>query len=579
MNNCKIPKLKVGDQWIHNQNQISEKLNNYFGNVGKIQARKINSSINHNDFRQNIQPNSMVLYLTSQLEVENLLSRLPNKKSSGLDKLPNIAFKIIANIISKPLSDLINASFIKSTFPDCLKHAKIIPIHKAGAKFLPKNYRSISLLKNMSKILEILMNNRLVNFLESYNIIIKEQFGFLKHHSTENALTALTDDIYENLDNKKMALSIFIDLKKAFDTVSHDILFSKLENNGIRGNTLKWFKSYLKNRTQSTEANNILSNEIPITWGLPQGGNLSPILYLIYVNDIIHYSDNRNGNLILFADDTSITFYHENIEQLYSIANNELSKLNKWFESLKLSMNLLKTKYMVFSSQKKKSDNPTRKIKLGITDIEKTEVYKYLGCFISSNMKWNEHISYLKTKVSKLVPMLYRIRFKLTIRNKIMLYNSIIKPHLQYAIGVYCKTSEQNMNVLQRLQNKTLKVLFYKRRNENIDTLYREHKILNMKDLAKFQTLQPIHNYLKQGSKTPVKIAENLRKFNWTNNRSNLRNHYNFTTMRCRTELGKKHSYTNTSQWNSLPNELKVINSTSLFKSKLKKYFTSLYQI
>ena len=575
----KIPKIKSKDKWMNDSTDIANEFNNYFANVGKVQGESIKNATKHYEYHEHSQQNTMAFENVSLNEIRKSLKSLTNKKSSGVDDLPNIAFKSITENIAQPLMALINRSFLEGIFPDCLKVAKIKPIHKSGVKYLTENYRPISLLNTLSKIVEGIIQKKLVNYLDKYKIINKEQFGFQKNHSTEDALTTLLDSIYEKLDKKVVALTIFVDLKKAFDTVSHKILFKKLENIGIRGFLLNWFKSYLTNRQQITEVNKTVSKQASTTWGLPQGGNLSPILYLIYVNDIVHYSNNKKGSLVLFADDTSITFFDENIDHLYQTANSEFLKLNKWFESHKLAMNLSKTKYMLFQPiRKKQSGDPTNKIVIGNTEIEKTESYKYLGCIISSNLKWLEHITYIKTRISKVLPSLYNTRHKLTERNKSIIYNATIKPHLQYAITVYSKTSEHNINLLQKLQNKVLKILYRKKRNENIDNLYKEKNILKIKDLACYKSLSDIYKYVKQEEKIPRKVVEKYKKYNASNyTRTNLRNRFNFKTIRFNTDTGKKHSFNDTTNWNKLPQKLKDINSLDNFKKKTKAFLTEDY--
>ena len=206
------------------------------------------------------------------------------------------------DIISKPLADLFNKSFEEGTFPSILKSANVIPVHKKDDHLQSSNYRPISLISNISKILEKIMHTRLYCFIEKNNSLFELQFGFRCNHSTTHALIEITEKIRKACDSKNFACAVFVDLQKAFDTVNHSILIKKLEHYGVRGVTNSWFKSYLTDRTQYTTVKQKRSDNALITHGVPQGSVLGPLLFIIYINDLnkaIQHSQTHH-----FADDT-----------------------------------------------------------------------------------------------------------------------------------------------------------------------------------------------------------------------------------------------------------------------------------
>ena len=231
----------------------------------------------------------MYLFSTNQKEIHNLIISLNPKKPAGCDNIsPKLLIAAKSTMI--PLLEyLFNLSFITKTVPDKLKIAKLIPIFKKQLdeeRLIPGNYRPISLLSIVNKILEKLMYARLISFINKHKLLYKYQFGFRKNHSTALALIEITDNIIKDLESGKCSAGIFIDFKKAFDTVDHNILLSKLEHYGIRGQTLEWLKSYITNRQQFAYVNGKNSKMEQITCGVPQGSVLGPLLFLIYTNDI-----------------------------------------------------------------------------------------------------------------------------------------------------------------------------------------------------------------------------------------------------------------------------------------------------
>ena len=242
-----------------------------------------------------------------------------------------------------PLSVIINNSLTMGLVPNMAKLAKIIPIYKAKDKKHISNYRPISLLPVISKILEKVVHKNLYTFLEKNKVLYASQYGFRKNRSTVNAITELVCQITNAIENKQNALSVFLDLSKAFDTIDHKILLRKLEFYGVRGLALNWFQSYLTDRKQYVLYNNVQSQTLDITCGVPQGSVLGPLLFLIYVNDIANCL--THSKLIYFADDTTVS---RCIDDLYKNINSDLDDLTNWFKANRLALNVNKSNCMLF---------------------------------------------------------------------------------------------------------------------------------------------------------------------------------------------------------------------------------------
>ena len=279
----------------------------------------------------------------------NEIKKIDPNKSTGQDMIHPKLVNHAAHIISCPLAHVINCSLSQGVFPDKLKVAKVIPVYKKGSVTNVGNYRPISVLPVFSKIVESVVKNQLINYLEKYDILIKVQFGFRKKHSTKLALADLVSDIMEKLDNGFITFGIFIDLRKAFDTINHEILLQKLHYYGIRGLPLHWFKSYLSDRQQTVTINNVFSSYRSIECGVPQGSILGPILFLLYINDIIHSTDTFDFRL--FADDTNMFKFIKdtNVVNLDQI-NADFQKTCNWCSANKLTVNVEKTNFMLIKT-------------------------------------------------------------------------------------------------------------------------------------------------------------------------------------------------------------------------------------
>ena len=332
--------------------EISDILNRYFATVGHKLASKIPQTIN--TFSDYLDPPLNHTFFFDPIIPEDInleISTLQDNKAHGLYSSPVKLLKLASGVISVPLATIFNQSICSGIFPSKLKRAKIIPIFKDEDESLPENYQPISLLSIYNRIFEKLVYSRLTKFVKDYNLLYDQQYGFRSKHSTQHAILDIVNTILQNMDNGKFSCGVFIDLKKAFDTVNHEILLAKLENYGVRGVINSWFRSYLTDRKQNTEVNNVVSEAETTLCGVPQGSVLGPLLFLLYINDI--YKSSSLFAFYLFADDTSIILANNNLKELESLVNRELGNVNEWLKVNKLSLNVKKIKLCNISSPTK----------------------------------------------------------------------------------------------------------------------------------------------------------------------------------------------------------------------------------
>ena len=346
-----------GDK-IDNKEDIANNFNSFFQNIGPTLSANIpqHKNITIKTFLKEKIAFSFEFSLLEQETVFKIISKINSKHSCGHDDISTILMKNICPLILSPITLILNQSLSTGIFPDRLKIAKIIPLFKKEDPHKLDNYRPISLLPAFSKIFEKAVFLQLYEYFNKNNLLYKSQYGFRTLHSTELASLEIIDIIGKDLDNGKLPIGVFLDLSKAFDTLDHTILLDKLLYYGIKGTELAWFKSYLTNRTQFVSYNGTNSRTLTITTGVPQGSILGPLLFIIYMNDIHNASSKFHA--ILFADDTNLTStlcsFDVNIDnncnnlQLSTNINKELKNIQIWLEINKLSLNVKKTKFMIF---------------------------------------------------------------------------------------------------------------------------------------------------------------------------------------------------------------------------------------
>ena len=347
------PTFNYGNKILTDPLEIANSFCEYFTNVGGPNLAKKIPDVNtpFSTFLSNHIKDSIFLNPTNVTELTNICHSLKSGKTAGFDNIAMNAIILSFEFIVYPLVQIINRSISNGVFPDKLKIAKVTPVFKTDNPEYFINYRPISLLTNFSKFYEKVMHNRITNFVNGFEILYHLQFGFCKNHSTVTSLIHLINKIATSIDEKKITVRVFLDLSKAFDTLDHQTLFTKLEHYGIRGMALQWIKSYFYDCRQYVQFNEISSTENNIICGVPQGSILGPLFFLLYINDLL----NATGlaECLLFSDNTSIFLSHTDQEYLTTSLNEELKKLNIWMKTNKLSVNINKTNYVIFNSKQK----------------------------------------------------------------------------------------------------------------------------------------------------------------------------------------------------------------------------------
>ena len=599
--NFTISQLNVKGKIIDDPTAIANSFNNFFANVGPETEKTVPKVPNKcpSMYLKNRNQFEFIIAHISEQEILDIINSLANK-SSGPASIPLRLLKIAADLIVIPLCYIINISFSTGVFPDVLKVAKVITLHKGGSTQEVNNFRPISLLSIFDKILEKLMHKRLYTLLDDHDILYKNQFGFRKKSSTAHSLIEISEQIKESIDNGKYGCGIFIDLKKAFDTVNHKIFLMKLEHYGIRGAALKWFESYLTDRKQFVYYNGVSSDTLSISCGVPQGSVLGPLLFLLYINDLPNISSKLS--FFLFADDTNIYYESSNLVEIEKTVNAELKLLSQWLNLNRLALNVSKTNFVIFRSTKKPLNHNVVLI-MNRKALEQKDHVKYLGVLMDEHLLWKYQIISVSKKISRGTGILAKLRGHMDKKLLLNIYYCLVYSHLSYGVQAWGSACNTYLEVLRVIQNKAVRILSGKQYFQiygqapgplpSSNPLYKELKILKLNDIYRFNIAKFVYQTLCDESPEIFsdwfKYTHMVHAHATTSSTSITREHYfdvgtvhpTYTLYVNRGNLvnyGKKMIHVSGPLiWNDLPPEIQDSSSIFSFKFHLKNHFIDKY--
>ncbi len=500
-------------------------------------------------------------------EVFEILINLDISKATGPDGISNRLLRESAVSIAQPLSHLFNYSLSTGYFPEQWKIANVIPVFKKDDPMLCNNYRPISLLCCISKVFEKILFNHIYSFLKRNKLLNRNQSGFTPGDGTINQLINICNKIHCQLDNGDEVLAVFLDLSKAFDKVWHQGLIYKLEKIGIDGNLLVWLKSYLSNRKQQVVINGKQSDILELNAGVPQGSVLGPLLFLIYINDM---TEGLTGEVFLFADDSSVFHsVNKNINRCAEKMNHDLSLIYAWAEQWLVTINAIKTVFMLFSTRRPNLLVPP--IMLGRSTLKQVFSHKHLGLILKPNLSWGEHISSIIAKANKRLFILKHYKYKLSRYALATGYMNFIRPIIEYGDVLYDSCTLEQSNLIEKLQHEAARTVTGAKFRSSPDMLYKELGWVPLKNRRKMHKLSKI--YAMKNKLSPGYLCDLLESFqdrHEYNTRRVVSANYLQYPFPKKELFNRSFIVSSIKEWNKLDPNIANAPSLESFKNKLK---------
>ena len=572
--------LKINDEICHDSRTIADHFNEFFTTVATNLVSKLPKaiykfSVDSHLFKEfyssrNTTNSHMTLKPVSEDFIYKELLKLNPTKSTGLDEIPARFIRDGACILKVPICFIVNQSIFSGIVPDDMKVARVKPLYKKNSPLEVGNYRPVSILSIVSKILERSVYSQLSKFLDSNNLLFEYQSGFRSKFSTDTCLIHLLDYIKGNSAKGLFTGMIMLDLQKAFDTVDHDILCDKLKVMGVE--SVNWFRSYLSDRKQFVCINEVSSKSGHVSCGVPQGSILGPLLFLIYVNDMSMSIDN-DCKLILYADDSAILFPHKNPDVISNKLGKVLESCSSWLVDNKLSLHLGKTECMLFGPRKKLRKITKFQVVCNGHVIKATDKVKYLGLSIDSLLNGESIVSSIIQKVNARLKFLYRQAGCLDRGSRMTLSSALIQCYFDYSCSSWFSSLSKHLKQkLQVCQNKMVRFILNlgPRHSINCDILD-SLNMLNVEARVKQLRLNHVFNIV-QGL-APNYLQENFTLVSSTSRyATRSSSNRNFIVPQISTYEAGTFYYSAIKDWNVLPVNIKEITNKDTFKDALKQF-------
>ena len=436
---------------------IAEHFNSFFASVGELNSKNIteHGDSSYRDYLSERIESNFEFRLVDSHNIKQIIKGIKTSRSNGHDGISSELLKLISNDIADSITLIINQSLKSGIFPNQLKIAKVTPIYKKDDKKIITNYRPISVLPVVSKVFETVIHEQLSDYFLSNNLFSAQQYGFRKNSSTELAALELIDRLLAQLKNHKIPINFYIDLAKAFDSLNHDILLDKLSYYGVNGTAKTLLKSYLSDRKQYVKIDEVKSSIQSIKTGVPQGSIVGPLLFNIFINDIIKSS--KKFNFILYADDTTLNSTVDNFgnttDEIQSSIISELQTICKWLDLNKLCLNVNKSKFMLFHMPQRVT--PLLHFELNGSPIEYIQEFNFLGLTLDSSLSFKFHLTKIGNKISRVIGLLHKLKHIFPSYILRMIYNSLILPHMNYSLLAW----GANCHSIELLQKKAVRVI------------------------------------------------------------------------------------------------------------------------